>query len=122
MCSACKRSNASRRSFPSAELRALGFPHIAVAGQKGYHGVAIAFAPSLRRWTSAATFADADMRATSRSTLGTARNPIVLHNVYVPAGGDVPDPALNEKFRHKLDFLEAMDAWFEAMRGKRKTA
>jgi len=27
--------------FPELELRALGFPHIAVAGQKGYHGVAI---------------------------------------------------------------------------------
>ena len=26
--------------FPELELRALGFPHIAVAGQKGYHGVA----------------------------------------------------------------------------------
>jgi exodeoxyribonuclease III len=45
----------------------------------------------------------------------------VLHNIYVPAGGDVPDPALNEKFRHKLDFLEAMDAWFKAMRGKART-
>ena len=29
-----------RASFPELELRALGFPHIAVAGQKGYHGVA----------------------------------------------------------------------------------
>lgn len=27
-------------SFPLRELRALGFPYIAVAGQKGYHGVA----------------------------------------------------------------------------------
>ena len=46
-------------------------------------------------------------------------SPLVLHNVYVPAGGDLPDPALNEKFRHKLDFLEAMSAWFGGMRGKR---
>ena len=45
--------------------------------------------------------------------------PIALHNVYVPAGGDVPDPSLNPKFRHKLDFLEAMEAWFARMRGKR---
>jgi exodeoxyribonuclease-3 len=27
--------------FPGLELAALGFPHIAVSGQKGYHGVAI---------------------------------------------------------------------------------
>lgn len=26
--------------FPRAALEALGFPHIAVCGQKGYHGVA----------------------------------------------------------------------------------
>ena len=36
------------------------------------------------------------------------------------AGGDLPDPLLNEKFRHKLDFLEAMDAWFRGMRTKAK--
>jgi exodeoxyribonuclease-3 len=28
----------------------------------------------------------------------------------VPAGGDVPDPALNPKFAHKLAFLDEMEA------------
>jgi exodeoxyribonuclease-3 len=105
--------------FPELELRALGFPHIAVAGQKGYHGVAILsrlpFTLDERR--------DICGRGHARHlsvTLDGAK-PIVLHNIYVPAGGDVPDPALNEKFRHKLDFLEAMDAWFKAMRGKART-
>ncbi|MDW3502898.1 hypothetical protein NQ272_27480, partial [Escherichia coli] len=27
---------------------------------------------------------------------------------YVPAGGDIPDPALNPKFEHKLQFLDEM--------------
>ena len=36
------------------------------------------------------------------------RDPIVLHNFYVPAGGDVPDPAVNPKFAHKLSFLDEM--------------
>ena len=31
---------------------------------------------------------------------------IELHNLYVPAGGDMPDPAINPKFAHKLKFLE----------------
>jgi exodeoxyribonuclease-3 len=31
-----------------------------------------------------------------------------LHNFYVPAGGDIPDPALNPKFAHKLAFLDEM--------------
>jgi exodeoxyribonuclease-3 len=32
----------------------------------------------------------------------------VLHNFYVPAGGDIPDPVLNPKFEHKLRFLDEM--------------
>jgi exodeoxyribonuclease-3 len=36
---------------------------------------------------------------------------IAIHNFYVPAGGDIPDPAVNPKFAHKLDFLAALRAW-----------
>ncbi|MGL2348599.1 endonuclease/exonuclease/phosphatase family protein [Helicobacter pylori] len=35
---------------------------------------------------------------------------IRIHNFYVPAGGDEPDVNVNEKFRHKLDFLEEMSS------------
>ena len=37
----------------------------------------------------------------SRSPAG---GPITIHNLYVPAGGDEPDPQINEKFAHKLAF------------------
>ncbi len=58
----------------------------------------------------------------SRST-ARAQKPLVLHNVYVPAGGDIPDPALNDRFRHKLDFLEALASWFgEHARGRARAA
>ena len=33
---------------------------------------------------------------------------ILIHNFYVPAGGDAPDPEINPKFRHKLDFVAEM--------------
>src|SRR5262249_55548363 len=33
---------------------------------------------------------------------------ITLHNFYVPAGGDIPDPAVNPKFEHKLSFLDEL--------------
>ena len=33
-----------------------------------------------------------------------------VHNFYIPAGGDVPDRALNAKFDHKLDFYERLTA------------
>jgi exodeoxyribonuclease-3 len=107
--------------FPGRELSGLGFPHIAVSGQKGYHGVAvlsrIPFTLDERR--------DICGRGHARHlsvSLGetNGKNPLVLHNIYVPAGGDIPDPVANEKFRHKLDFLEAMSAWFGAMRNKGK--
>jgi exonuclease III len=40
-------------------------------------------------------------------------NGIRLENVYVPAGGDIPDRAQNPKFGQKLDFLERMTRWSE---------
>ena len=105
--------------FPELELRALGFPHIAVAGQKGYHGVAtlsrLPFAQTERRDICGRGHAR-HLSVAFDGVSGQAQ-PLVLHNIYVPAGGDLPDPALNPKFRHKLDFLEAMDAWFGGMRG-----
>ena len=30
------------------------------------------------------------------------RDPLTVHNYYVPAGGDEPDPEINPKFAHKL--------------------
>jgi exodeoxyribonuclease-3 len=38
------------------------------------------------------------------------KDPLTLHNFYVPAGGDEPDPAVNPKFEHKLSFLDEMRA------------
>ncbi len=97
-------------TFPALALRALGFPHIAVSGQKGYHGVAtlsrLPFSSVERRDICGRGHA----RHLSVALDGAnAAKPLVLHNVYVPAGGDLPDPALNPKFRHKLDFLEALE-------------
>jgi exodeoxyribonuclease-3 len=33
---------------------------------------------------------------------------VLIENVYVPAGGDVPDPLLNPKFAQKLAFVDRM--------------
>lgn len=107
-------------NFPELPLRALGFEHVAVSGQKGYHGVAvlsrIPFASVKRRDICGRGHA----RHVSVALDANGGKPIVLHNIYVPAGGDEPDPIINPKFRHKLDFLEAMEAWFSGLRGKKK--
>ncbi len=33
-------------------------------------------------------------------------NDVNIHSLYIPAGGDEPDPVLNKKFKHKLNFLD----------------
>jgi exodeoxyribonuclease-3 len=108
--------------FPQVPLRALGFPHVAVSGQKGYHGVAtlsrLPFRLAERRDICGRGHARHLAVAFDGACAGT--KPLILHNVYVPSGGDVPDPAINPKFQHKLDFLEAMSAWFGGHRAKAK--
>lgn len=98
--------------FPSAPLRELGYGHIAEHGQKGYHGVAIVSRlPFHENSQHSREFCGkGDCRHVS-ITLGRDR-PITLHNFYVPAGGDEPDATINEKFDHKLKFLDEMDGWF----------
>ena len=46
-------------------------------------------------------------------------NGVTIHNVYVPAGGDIPDCAVNAKFGQKLDFLTDMRDAFRADRPER---
>ena len=37
-----------------------------------------------------------------------------IHNFYVPAGGDEPDPEINPKFAHDFAFVDEMTSWFAA--------
>jgi exodeoxyribonuclease III len=39
-----------------------------------------------------------------------------LHNIYVPAGGDIPNPKTSPKFAHKLRFLDEVTAWLATER------
>ncbi|UTD27037.1 exodeoxyribonuclease III [Bradyrhizobium sp. WD16] len=99
-------------AFPLKQLRRLGYEHIALNGQKGYHGVAVVSRIPFDS-SDIRTFCDkVDSRHISVSFGAAAglKAPVVLHNFYVPAGGDVPDPTVNEKFAHKLSFLDEMKA------------
>ncbi len=94
--------------FPSAAFRGLGYEHIAFHGQKGYHGVAtIARRPievvEKRRFCEIEDSRHLSVRFSAGG------KSILLHNFYVPAGGDEPDPEINRKFRHKLDFVAEMN-------------
>jgi len=99
--------------FPLKALQSFGYPHVVQAGQKGYNGVAI-----LSRFSFAGTEAmsfcernDARHIAVRLGADAGAASGLAVHNFYVPAGGDVPDPDINAKFAHKLSFLAEMRAW-----------
>ncbi len=99
-------------AFPLKRFRRLGYEHFALNGQKGYHGVAVISRLPFET-TDVRAFCDKiDSRHLSVVFGDKAQlaKPLVLHNLYVPAGGDIPDPALNSKFEHKLQFLDEMKA------------
>lgn len=98
--------------IPREGFAALGYTHMVARGQKGYNGVAILSRLPLT-----------DAGSTDFASMGHARhvaarldNGIVIHNCYVPAGGDIPDREENEKFGQKLDFLTHMRDDFHAER------
>ncbi len=101
--------------FPTEGFAAMGYRHLVARGQKGYNGVAIL---SKRPITDAG---DSDYAALGHARHVAARleNGVVIHNFYVPAGGDIPDREENVKFGQKLDFLTDMRDAFRADRPQR---
>jgi exodeoxyribonuclease-3 len=96
--------------FPSAPLKELGYGHIAEHGQKGYHGVAIVSRLPFVTQQSREFCGKSDCRHVSAVIERGKR--VTIHNLYVPAGGDEPNPEINEKFAHKLQFLDELEGWF----------
>ena len=97
--------------FPGRDLAAAGYPHQAVHGQKGYHGVAIVSRFPLTD-VSSRVFCDIPESRHVSARLDFGRGAVTLHNFYIPAGGDEPDPEINPKFKHKLGFLDELSLWF----------
>ncbi len=85
----------------------LGWTHAVARGQKGYNGVAILS----RRPLEDAGHIDWCGRGDARHVAARLEDGTIIHNLYIPAGGDIPDPDANEKFAHKLQFVEELRAW-----------
>ncbi|PPR20314.1 MAG: Exodeoxyribonuclease III [Alphaproteobacteria bacterium MarineAlpha10_Bin3] len=94
--------------FPEDDIRAIGYQHIAFAGMKSYNGVAILSRVPLESVHTLNWCGKEDCRHIAATVPGG----VELHNFYVPAGGDEADRDKNEKFGHKLDFLDEMTGWF----------
>ena len=97
--------------FPKKELIAAGYPHQAVHGQKGYHGVAIVSKHPLTD-ISSRVFCEIEESRHVSALVDLGHGPMTVHNFYIPAGGDEPDPEINPKFKHKLGFLAELQSWF----------
>lgn len=99
-------------AFPAAEFAERGYRHAHIHGMAGYNGVAVLSrlplsAQAVRHWCG---------REDCRHAVSELPGGIELHNLYVPSGGDIPDPEANPKFAHKLQFLDELTAWFAAER------
>jgi exodeoxyribonuclease-3 len=97
--------------FPADLFHSRGYIHHELNGQKMHHGVAILSRVRLH-----------DSGRHDWQDNGEARHVgarldcgIRLENVYIPAGGDIPDRTLNPKFGQKLDFIERMTRWSEKL-------
>ena len=105
--------------FPMKPFERRGYRHILVNGQRGYHGVA-----TISRMPFTATdrrgFCDKGDARHAVVTIADGADDIQLHNFYIPAGGDEPDPAINPKFAHKLAFLDEMKGWLTGPETARK--
>jgi exodeoxyribonuclease-3 len=100
--------------FPLAPFRKWGYRLCALHGQAGYHGVAVLAKPASKlvepnnmKWAA---------KDDARHIHCRIADDVELHNFYVPAGGDIPDPKVNDKFAHKLDFLRETTQWFATHR------
>jgi len=94
--------------IPLERFQELGYGHMVARGQKGYNGVAILSRQPLE------DAGDMDFAGLGHARHVAARleSGVVIHNFYVPAGGDVPDREKNAKFGQKLDYLTDMRDWF----------
>ncbi len=91
--------------FPGEGFAGIGLPHLKIAGQKGWHGVAIASRLPIEEVAPLDVCREGHARCVQVKVAG-----IEIQNFYIPAGGDLPDRALNKKFDHKLDFYEQLTA------------
>jgi exodeoxyribonuclease-3 len=101
--------------FPVEDFRKLGYMHAHIHGMKGYNGVAILSKLPFTTTEIYHRVGRADCRHVAVHVEKDAfPQPIEIHCIYIPAGGDEPDPQVNDKFAHKLDFVDEMARWFGA--------
>lgn len=105
---------AKESDFPFDEIKRLGFDNIALYGMAGYNGVAILSKLPLENEERYDHVGRSDARHISACVDG-----VEIHNIYIPAGGDVPDIKENPSFLHKLNFVDEMADFFSCESDKK---
>jgi len=99
---------AKEADFPFEAVKKMGFQHIALYGMAGYNGVAILSKLPLSDIESKNWVGKQDARH-----IKAVCNGLEINNIYIPAGGDIPDPIENLSFAHKLCFIDDMSEYYE---------
>lgn len=107
-----QETKAEDKDFPAAFFTERGYVHQMLNGQRMHHGVAILSRlpladPGRHDWQNNGEARHVGVRLEAG---------LRIENVYIPAGGDVPDRDLNPKFGQKLDFIQRMTRWSEDLR------
>ena len=93
--------------FPHQVFVDAGYKHQHIQGMKSYNGLAILSKHPFTKTEIHHRCGQEDCRH-----IAAHFEDFDLHNLYIPAGGDEPDPEVNDKFAHKLNFVEEMTEWF----------
>jgi hypothetical protein len=94
--------------FPEKAFRKLGYEYIAFHGQKGYHGVATVARRPIEVVEKRRFCEIDDSRHLSVTVWAGGKDPAA--QFLCPCRWRQPDPEINRKFRHKLDFVAEMNA------------
>ena len=101
--------------FPINEFVNVGMAHYNFRGEKSYNGVAIFSKIPIKKESFELWCGYND----TRHNCVILENNVKIHNFYVPAGGDVPDIKINEKFNHKINFIKEMIKYFSKFKLKK---
>lgn len=99
--------------FPIEEIMALGYEHTHYHGMKSYNGVAVLSKVPFTTNEIYHRCGREDCRHIAiHLESSKLKRDVEIHCLYIPAGGPDPDPVTNDKFAHKLAFVEEMTKWF----------
>ncbi|MDX1950176.1 MAG: exodeoxyribonuclease III [Rickettsiales bacterium] len=106
--------------FPAEKFANEGYKFLHFTGEKSYNGVAIISKFKFKPKNSLSLYNN-DKRHISAEFEGFGSNNNLnfeLHNIYIPAGGDIPDVQENPKFKHKIEYNKELTKWFSKNREK----